>query len=119
MTAIRLVLLCQLQCGALLLCALLVAAFMSDREVAGAIISLGLGLPFVVILALSALASTRVCMKGENRDRIRLGIWYALVVIPVWLVVQFDVPDNLTAAIVFTPFAAAAFGLPAVWLRNS
>jgi len=119
MTAIRFVLLSQLQCGALLLCALVVAAFMSDREVAGAIISLAIGLPLVVIFTLSALASTRVLINGENRDRIRLGVWYALIVTLVSLLVLFDVPHNLTTAVVFTPFVAAAFVLPAVWLRNS
>ena len=118
MTAIRFVLLSQLQCGALMLCGLLVAAFMSDREVAGAIISLPIGLPLVVIFTLSALASTRVLINGENRDRIRLGIWYALIVALVWLLVLFDVPNDLTTAIVFTPFVATAFVLPAVWLKN-
>ena len=91
---------------------------MSDREVAGAIISLPIGLPLVVIFTLSVLASTRVLIKGENRDRIRLGIWYALIVALVWLLVLFDVPNDLKTAIVFTPFVAAAFVLPAVWLKN-
>ena len=119
MTAIRFVLASQAICGALLLFGLLIAAFMSDREVAGAIISFSIGLPLVVIFALSTLASTRVLMKGESRDRIRLGIWYALIVVLFCLFALFDIPNKLTSALIFIPFAAAAFVLPAVWLMNS
>ena len=108
----------QLQCGALLLCGLLVAAFMPDREVAGEIVALPIGLLFVAIFSLSVLVSIRVLIIGENRDRIRLGIWYALIVTIVLLLVLLDVPNSLTTAIVFTPLVAAAFVLPAVWLKN-
>ncbi len=58
-------------------------------------------------------------MRGESRDRIRLGIWYALIAVLVSLFALLDMPNQLTSALVFMPFAAAALVLPAVWLMSS
>ena len=119
MTALRFALISQVLCGALVLIGFLVAAFMSDREAAGMVIALQIVLPLVVVVPLGAIASIRVLMRGENRDRIRLATWYTLIVAAAFLFVFLDVVNQPAFALVSLPVAAATLILPAIWLRNS
>jgi len=109
----------QALCAALLLVGLLVAAFMSDREAAGMIIALQIALPLVVVLPLSAISSIIVLKNGQKRDRIRLGIWYALIVVIICLFVFLDVLNERASAIISMPVAAAALIATVVWLLKS
>lgn len=95
------------------------AAFMSDREVAGMLIALQIVLPLVVVVPLGAIASIRVLMRGEKRDRIRLATWYALIVAAAFLFVFLDAVNQPAFALISLPVAAATLILPAIWLKNS
>jgi len=114
--ATRLTLVAQSLCAAFFLLGLWVAASMADPEARGMIIAMQAGLPLVLLLPLAAIGSLIVLVGGERRDRIRLGIWYALAAVLSCCVVFLDVLNKQSDAMIAMPVAAAATVLPVWWL---